>query len=122
MRLRCSRRARPARFLDESWIQDLPVPGVTVTATSPNLQGARETVTSGNGDYILTLLPSGTYTLTFELTGFQRQQRTVTLAPTQVLPVEVTLGPAALTETVNVTAGSNADVLTQTAQVATNFD
>ena len=39
--------------------QGLPLPGVTVTATSPNLQGARETVTSENGDYILTLLPSG---------------------------------------------------------------
>lgn len=102
--------------------QDLAVPGVTVTATSPNLQGARETVTSGNGDYILTLLPSGTYTITFDLTGFQRQQRTVTLAPTQVLPVEVTLGPAALAETVNVVGGSSADVLTQTAQVATNFN
>ena len=32
----------------------LPVPGATVTATSPNLQGSRETVTSENGDYILT--------------------------------------------------------------------
>ena len=39
--------------------QGLPVPGVTVTATSPNLQGTRETVTSANGDYILSLLPSG---------------------------------------------------------------
>jgi protocatechuate 3,4-dioxygenase beta subunit len=40
--------------------QGLPLPGVTVIATSPNLQGARETVTSENGDYILTLLPPGT--------------------------------------------------------------
>ena len=78
--------------------QDLPIPGVSVTATSPNLQGTRETVTSGNGDYILTLLPSGTYTLTFELIGFQRQQSTVNLAPTQVVPLEVTMGPAALAE------------------------
>ncbi|MBM3818765.1 MAG: carboxypeptidase regulatory-like domain-containing protein [Acidimicrobiia bacterium] len=31
--------------------QGLPVPGVTVTATSPNQQGTRETVTSENGDY-----------------------------------------------------------------------
>ena len=42
--------------------QGLALPGVTVTATSPNLQGARETVTSENGDYILTLLPPGSYT------------------------------------------------------------
>ena len=37
--------------------QGLAVPGVTVVAASPNLQGIRETVTSGNGDYILSLLP-----------------------------------------------------------------
>jgi hypothetical protein len=100
--------------------QGLPIPGVTVTAASPNLQGVRETFTSQNGDYILTLLPSGAYTITFDLTGFQRQQRSVTLAPTQVLPLEVEMGPAALTETVQV-VGRSADVLVQTAQVATNF-
>ena len=100
--------------------QGLAVPGVTVTATSPNLQGARETVSSANGDYILSLLPPGAYTLTFELTGFERQRRTATLAPTQVLPLEVTMGPAVLTESVQV-VGRSSDVLTQTAQVATNF-
>jgi outer membrane receptor protein involved in Fe transport len=100
--------------------QGLPVPGVTVTANSPNLQGVRETVTSENGDYILTLLPSGTYTVVFELTGFGPQRRTVTLAPTQTLPLEIELGPAALTESVEV-VGRSSDVLVQTAQVATNF-
>lgn len=38
--------------------QGLSIPGVTITATSPNLQGARETVTSVNGDYIISLCPS----------------------------------------------------------------
>src|SRR5712671_6421801 len=42
------------------------------------------------------------------------------LAPTQVLPLDATMGPAAITETVNVT-GRAADVLTQTMTVATNF-
>ena len=101
--------------------QGLPVPGVTVTATSPNLQGARETVTSGNGDYILTLLPSGVYSVTFELSGFGTQTRSATVAPTQVVPLDIGMGPAALTETVEVTARA-ADVLTETAQVATNFN
>jgi outer membrane receptor protein involved in Fe transport len=100
--------------------QGLALPGVTISVTSPNLQGTRVTVSSENGDYVLNLLPSGTYTLTFELTGFQRQQRTVSLAPTQDLPVEVTLGPAAISEEVSV-VGRAADVLTNTAQVATNF-
>ena len=44
----------------------------------------------------------------------------MTLAPTQTLPLDATMGPAAVTETVNV-VGRAADVLTQTAQVATNF-
>jgi outer membrane receptor for ferrienterochelin and colicin len=100
--------------------QSLPVPGVTVNAESPNLQGVRSAVTSENGDYIITLLPSGVYTVSFELSGFQRVERTVTLAPTQVLPVEVVMGPAAISETVEV-VGRSADVLTQTAQVAINI-
>src|SRR5262245_64614281 len=89
--------------------QGLPLPGVTVTATSPNMQGVRETVTSENGDYILSLLPSGTYQIVFELTGFQRQERSVALAPTQVLPLQIELGVAALAETVQV-VGRTADV------------
>jgi outer membrane receptor protein involved in Fe transport len=100
--------------------QGLPLPGVTVNATSPNLQGVRNVTTSENGDYIFTALPSGTYKITFELSGFQTQERDATLAPIQVLPLNVTMGVATLTETVNVT-GQSADVLTNTAQVATNF-
>jgi outer membrane receptor protein involved in Fe transport len=100
--------------------QELALPGVTVSATSPNLQGVRETVTSPNGDYILTLLPSGTYTVTFELAGFQTQQRSVTVAPTQAVPMNVSMGVAGLEEAIEV-VGRTADVLTQTAQVATNF-
>src|SRR5215471_3557656 len=95
--------------------QGLALPGVTVNATSPNLQGVRTTVTSSNGDYIFTALPPGTYTLTYELSGFQNQQKTVTLAPTQVLPLDVTMGVATLSEVVNV-VGETADVLTRTAQ------
>ena len=53
--------------------QGLPLPGVTVNATSPNLQGVRTVTSSTNGDYIFSLLPSGTYTVTFELSGFQPQ-------------------------------------------------
>ena len=100
--------------------QERSVPGVTVSVESANLQGVRTAVTSENGDYIFTLLPSGQYTITFELSGFERQQRTVALAPTQVVPIDVTLGLAGVAETVEV-VGRSADVMTQTAQVATNY-
>jgi carboxypeptidase family protein/TonB-dependent receptor-like protein len=105
------------RVLD---VQGGALPGATVTAKSPNLQGSRETVTSANGDYILTGLPSGQYTITVSLSGFQTHTRNVVLAPTQVLPVEVTLGPAQVSEEITV-VGRSADPLTKTAQIATNF-
>ena len=105
------------RVLD---VQGPALPGATATAKSPNLQGSREAVTSENGDYILTGLPSGPYTITFSLSGFQTQTRNVVLAPTQALPLEVRLGPAQVTEEVTV-VGRSADTLTKTAQIATNF-
>ncbi len=101
--------------------QGLALPGVTVNVASPNLQGIRSTVTSEIGDYVVSLLPPGNYTLTFDLSGFQKVEKRVVLAPTQTLPVDAALGPAALTEQVTV-VGTPAHVLTQTAQVATNFD
>jgi len=55
----------------------LAVPGATVTLESPALQGSRTAQTSTNGDYIVPFLPAGDYTVTFELTGFQRQQKQV---------------------------------------------
>ena len=100
--------------------QGLAIPGVRVSVASANLQGIREVVTSQNGDYIVTLLPPGIYAVSFELGGFQQQTRTVSLAPTQTLPLDVVMGLAAVSETVNV-SGRAADILTQTAQVATNF-
>ena len=95
------------------------LPGAIVTAKSPNLQGSRETVTSANGDYILTGLPSGPYVVTFAFAGFQTHSRNVTLAPTQGVPLEVTLGPAQVTEEVTVVGTS--DPLMKTSQIATNF-
>jgi hypothetical protein len=100
--------------------QGLAIPGVTIDVESPNLQGIESVVSSENGDYIVPLLPPGTYMVTFQLSGFQRQQKTVTVAPTQTVPLNVTMGPASITETVNV-VGQSADVLTRTAQVATDF-
>jgi carboxypeptidase family protein/TonB-dependent receptor-like protein len=100
--------------------QGFALPGVTVNASSPNLQGVRSVVTTDNGDYVIPLLPSGVYTVTFELSGFERVTRTGTLAPTQTLPIDAQLGLARFSDEVTVT-GRAQDVLLQTAQVATNF-
>jgi hypothetical protein len=53
------------------------LPGVTITAVSPQLQGDRVVVSDGNGNYKLPLLPAGTYTVTYELEGFATAVREV---------------------------------------------
>src|SRR5713101_722464 len=49
----------------------LSLPGVTVTATSPALQGQRTAVTDVNGVYFIKGLPAGTYTVSFEIASFK---------------------------------------------------
>ena len=66
-----------------------PLPGVTVVVTSPMLQGTRTAVTSESGDYLIPLLPPGTYTVLFELDGFQSVQRTQQVAGAHNATVDV---------------------------------
>ena len=56
------------------------LPGVTVTATSPRLQGARVTTTGGNGSYKLAFMPPGDYQVTYELDGFATSSREVKIS------------------------------------------
>jgi outer membrane receptor protein involved in Fe transport len=95
------------------------LPGVTVTATSPQLQGARTVVTSENGDYILPFLPPGAYSVVVELSGFDTVTRPVDVASAQTVPTDVVLKLAGLTETVTVTAAASAVVPRTTTAAAT---
>src|SRR5262245_20929217 len=49
----------------------LSLPGVTVTAASPALQGQRAVTTDVNGVYFIKGLPAGTYTVSFDLSSFK---------------------------------------------------
>jgi len=91
-----------------------PLPGVTVTATSPSLQGDRTVVTTENGDFIIPLLPPGDYTLLFELSGFQSLKKQVGLAGTQSVTLNETMAVGAIVETVNVIGRSEPFVQTAT--------
>jgi outer membrane receptor protein involved in Fe transport len=51
------------------------LPGVTVTARNTETGTSRNTVTNLEGQYILPLLPTGTYEVTAELSGFQSMRR-----------------------------------------------
>ena len=79
------------------------LPGVTVTVTSPNMQGTRTTVTNTNGDYIFTFLPPGEYRVKFELQGFQTIDTTVKVNAAQTQRVDATMPQAKVAEEVTVT-------------------
>ena len=99
--------------------QGLALPGVTVAVTSPQLQGARATVTSANGDFLIPLLPPGAYTAVFEIAGFEKVTKFVVVAGTQVVSLAVSMAVSGITEAVEVVA--HATPFANTAQVATGF-
>jgi outer membrane receptor for ferrienterochelin and colicin len=79
------------------------LPGVLVTVTSPNLQGARTAATTVNGDYIFAFLPPGDYHVRFELQGFQTQETTVKVNAAQTHTLNATMPQAKVAEEVTVT-------------------
>jgi len=98
----------------------LVLPGVTVTVTSPALQGARSTVTDGNGVYSLPGLPAGDYTVRFELSGMRTVEGRQQISVGQPARVDATLQLATVSETVQVTA--EVPTLIQTVQGGANYE
>jgi hypothetical protein len=89
----------------------LALPGVTVTAASPAMQGTKVVVTSANGDFIIPFLPPGEYTLSFEISGFAPQKQTMGVAMAETQPMKITLALATVTETVTVQGTTSTEVL-----------
>ena len=87
--------------------QGAVLPGVTVTVTSPALIGVQTTVSQADGRFMFPALPSGTYKMTFELSGFQKLTRdNVQVVLGQTISVDAQLPLASLSETVVVTGAS----------------
>src|SRR5215203_4020001 len=84
------------------------LPGVTVTATSPALQVPQVSdVTSATGEYRLTTLPIGTYTVEFSLAGFRTVRREeVRLNVGFTAKIDIVLGVGQLEETVTVSGAT----------------
>src|SRR5262245_26373933 len=80
------------------------LPGVTVEASSPALiEKVRTAITDGQGQYTITDLRPGTYTVTFTLTGFSTYKREgVDLSAGFTAAVNAELRVGALQETVTV--------------------
>jgi hypothetical protein len=97
------------------------LPGVTVTAASPSLMGVQTAVTGTDGLYRFPALPPGTYSLTFELPGFNTLKReNIQIAMAFTATVNVELAVATLQETVTVT-GESPVIDTSSTRVQQNF-
>ncbi len=82
-----------------------PLPGVTMTLTSPKLMGTRTAVSDGQGVFRFPALPPGAYTVKAELQGFGTVvNENIRLTTTTTLSVEVTMRPATVQEQVTVVA------------------
>jgi outer membrane receptor protein involved in Fe transport len=92
-----------------------------VSIASPNLQGAQTQTTSENGDYIFRALPPGLYTVTVKTSGFATAERSVRVAPSETATNNVTLAPAAVTESVSVVTSDDTSFV-NTVQAAANLN
>src|SRR3954467_2601038 len=97
------------------------LPGVTVNATSPSSMGTQTSVTDAGGNYRFPALPPGTYTVSFELAGFNTLKReNIQISMGFSATVNVELAVASLNETVTVT-GDSPVIDTSNTRVQQNF-
>jgi hypothetical protein len=84
------------------------LPGVTVTAASPQLiEQTRTAVTDGTGNYRFIALPAGTYSVTFQLQGFRGVMREgIVLEGAFVADVDADLAVGNVSETLTVTGAA----------------
>jgi len=98
------------------------LPGVTITISSPSMQGTRTDVSKEDGAYRFSAIPPGEYKVTYELGGFEkivREGLRVGLGFTATVNVELRV--ASLAESVTV-SGQSPVVDVATTKTSTNFD
>jgi hypothetical protein len=81
------------------------LPGVTVTVTNVNTGMTQTATTAGNGGFVFTNLPVGKYSVTAELEGFRKAEKSgFELVADGRITADFVLGVGAVTEAVEVTA------------------
>jgi hypothetical protein len=95
------------------------LPGVTIEASSPALiEKTRTAVSDSAGNYRITDLPPGTYTVAFTLTGFKTVRREgVVIQGTFSAPVSAEMQVGSLEETITVSGTPTVDVSNNTQQL-----
>jgi hypothetical protein len=96
-----------------------PLPGVTVTISSPALQGVRTDVTDTNGNYNFAAIPPGMYTVRFEMESMQVVTRTAQIGLGQTGRADAVLRLSSVAEAITVTA--SAPAVLETTEVQTNI-
>ncbi|MEO8197536.1 MAG: TonB-dependent receptor [Thermoanaerobaculia bacterium] len=97
-----------------------PLPGVTITVTSPNLIGVRTAVSAVNGDYIIKNIPAGAYKVLFALDGMTTVERSATLPLGGTSRSDAAMEITGAEETIVVTG--EAPSALETTTVGANFD
>jgi hypothetical protein len=99
----------------------LILPGVTVTVSSPALQGNRNAVTSANGDYVIPFLPAGEYAVLFELSGFAATKQSVRVQVAETVTLNTQMAVGGLAETLTVTAATQQADFTSAPTAAASY-
>ena len=98
------------------------VPGATVKLTSKKRGQVLTTQTTGSGSYLFPNVPVGEYTLSIESGGFATATKDVVVSLNQTATLDATLQPAGTTNVVDVIAGGETIVQTDSSQVGKSFD
>jgi hypothetical protein len=97
-----------------------PLPGVTVTVTSPALQGSRTAVTGDAGGYQFPALPPGDYTVTFDLEGMQKIEKRAIVGLSQTARADTEMAVSSMAEEITVSA--SAPTAVETTEIAASFN
>jgi hypothetical protein len=96
-----------------------PLPGVTVEASSPSLQGSRTSVTGNDGTFRFIALPPGTYKVRGNLSGFTTVEKVASVRLDAAVTVQLQLQVSAKEELV--VTGEAPVVDSTTAESGTNI-
>lgn len=95
------------------------LPGVTVTISSPTLQGTRTTVTNENGDYNFSAIPPGQYKVTYSLSGMTDVVKNTSVNLVETTRMDADMKMSAVAEAITVTA--NQTTVMETPQIESNY-
>lgn len=81
-----------------------PVPAAAITVTNINTNAARQSVSSGAGDYSFPSLPPGSYSIRIEKQGFKSETSKVEVAVQQTVRLDFNLQVGQVSESIEVSA------------------